>query len=78
MLAWMADTTKPQGANALHLTSSGATEMGRGRVHNDDMVLLRPDLCLFAVADGAGNSGNVASAVATASMANYFEATERG
>jgi protein phosphatase len=70
----MADKTS---AHALKVTASGATEMGRGRVHNDDMVLLRPDLELFAVADGAGASGNVASAVATASIANYYEATER-
>ncbi|MGH7328443.1 MAG: HAD-IB family phosphatase, partial [Polyangiaceae bacterium] len=61
----------------LRMISAGQTDIGRGRKHNEDMVLVRRDLELYIVADGAGghNAGNVASAVATTSMANAFETT---
>ncbi len=56
----------------------GAADIGKRRTHNEDTVLLRPDLLLYVLADGAGghNAGNVASAVATTSVANFFESTE--
>jgi protein phosphatase len=40
--------------------------------------MVRPDLLLWAVADGAGghNAGNVASALALTSISNYFESSE--
>jgi protein phosphatase len=62
----------------LVLTAYGATDIGQIRVHNEDAVLLRPDLHLYILADGAGghNAGNVASALATTSIANYFEGTQ--
>src|SRR5262245_19232796 len=62
----------------LKLVAAGATDIGRGRKHNEDTVLLRPDLHLYVLADGAGghNAGNVASALATPSIANYFETSE--
>jgi PPM family protein phosphatase len=49
------------------------------REHDEDAVLARPDLSLFAVADGAGgqNAGNLASTIALASLARHFEATQR-
>jgi len=61
------------------LSASGITDIGRHRNHNEDSVLVRGDLHLYLVADGAGghNAGNVASALATTSLANYFEATDR-
>jgi len=59
----------------LRLTASGATDIGHRREHNEDTVLVRTDLHLYIVADGAGghNAGNVASALATTSIANGFE-----
>lgn len=57
--------------------AAGATDIGRVRLHNEDSVLVRADLHLYVVADGAGgeNAGNVASALATTRIAHFFEAT---
>src|SRR5260370_40693070 len=59
---------------ALSVVAAGATDIGQ-RDHNEDQVLLRPELGLFLLADGAGghNAGNVASALATTTVANVFE-----
>jgi protein phosphatase len=64
---------------ALTIHAAGATDIGRVRKHNEDTVLLREDLQLFIVADGAGghNAGNVASALATTAIANFFENTQK-
>jgi protein phosphatase len=63
-------------AHALVPVAAGATDIGQ-RDHNEDCVLLRPELGLFLLADGAGghNAGNVASALATTAVANMFETT---
>ena len=63
----------------LVLQAGGATDVGKRRTHNEDAVLVRDDLNLFLVADGAGghNAGEVASALCARSMANYFGATIR-
>lgn len=47
------------------------------REHNEDALLLRADLGLYVLADGAGgeNAGNVASALATTGVAHHFEDT---
>jgi protein phosphatase len=65
-------------ALSLAIHGAGATEIGPVRKHNEDAVLLRGDLGLYVVADGAGghNAGNVASALATTSIANFFENTQ--
>ncbi|HEX9619733.1 MAG TPA: protein phosphatase 2C domain-containing protein [Polyangiaceae bacterium] len=70
---------KTSRASPLVIEAFGATHVGRSRKHNEDSVLVRPDLCLFAVADGAGGhqAGEVASALAVRSLANYFGATVR-
>jgi PPM family protein phosphatase len=60
--------------HALLAVGAGATDIGQ-REHNEDHILLRPELGLFVLADGAGghNAGNVASALATTTVANVFE-----
>jgi serine/threonine protein phosphatase PrpC len=60
----------------LRTTAAGDTHIG-GRDHNEDTILMRPDLDLFLVADGAGghNAGNIASALATTTVAHHFEKT---
>jgi protein phosphatase len=60
--------------HALLAVGAGATDVGQ-REHNEDHVLLRPELGLFLLADGAGghNAGNVASALATTTVAHVFE-----
>ncbi|MCU0693070.1 MAG: protein phosphatase 2C domain-containing protein [Polyangiaceae bacterium] len=60
------------------LVAAGFTHKGKRRSHNEDAILVREDLRLFVVADGAGghNAGEVASALVVKSIENYFEATE--
>jgi protein phosphatase len=62
--------------DALEAIAAGATDIGQ-RKHNEDHVLVRPELGLFLLADGAGghNAGNVASALATTTVANVFESS---
>ena len=59
---------------AIEPVGAGATDIGQ-RSHDEDHVLIRPELGLFLLADGAGghNAGNVASALATTTVANVFE-----
>ena len=72
-----APSARPQAA--LTLEAAGRADIGKRRQHNEDVVLVREDLGLFVVADGAGghNAGEVASALACRSMENYFGATIR-
>jgi PPM family protein phosphatase len=48
---------------SLQMEASAASDAGVGRTHNEDALLSRPDLGLFAIADGMGgfNAGEVAS-----------------
>jgi serine/threonine protein phosphatase PrpC len=63
---------------ALEVAAAGLTDVGRQRRHNEDHILVRPELGLYVVADGMGghNAGNVASALVTTSIDNFFLATE--
>src|SRR5262249_46213147 len=56
----------------------GKTDVGRQRDHNEDDLLVDPDCNLFAVFDGMGgnNAGEVASALGSRSLRNFFQATE--
>ena len=58
----------------------GKTDVGRQRGHNEDAFVSEPDLDLFVVCDGMGgnNAGEVASALATTSLRNFFRATTNG
>ena len=61
----------------LRIVVAGDTHIGL-RDHNEDTLLIRRELQLYAIADGAGgeNAGNVASTMATASVAHHFEETQ--
>jgi len=58
----------------------GKTDVGRQRGHNEDAFVSDPELDLFVVCDGMGgnNAGEVASALATTSLRNFFRATLNG
>lgn len=60
------------------IEAAGVSDQGRSRDHNEDALLIRDDLHLYVVADGAGghNAGEVASALVVKSIENFFEATD--
>lgn len=62
----------------LEVIAAGQTDRGCVRSANEDSLLVRPDLGLYVVADGAGghSAGNVASAIATTAVAKHFDATD--
>jgi protein phosphatase len=57
----------------------GKTDVGRQRDHNEDDLLVDTKFDLFAVFDGMGgnNAGEVASALGTRSLRNFFQATDQ-
>ncbi len=61
------------------ISAAATSHCGCVRDHNEDVVLVRDDLHLYAVADGAGghNAGEVAAALACRSISNYIGATVR-
>lgn len=64
-------TRSPRGK----LRAGATTDVGRCREHNEDAFLARPELGIFAVADGMGGheSGDVASAIVASSIEGFFE-----
>ena len=61
----------------MRLQAVGATDRGRVREHNEDVILLREDLQLFIVCDGAGghDAGDVAARLAAQTVSNHLAAT---
>lgn len=70
----MGDRRPPQ---RMRVVASGLTDVGLQREHNEDSFLVLDEHDLFIVADGMGGhrAGDVASRVATETMADFFRST---
>src|SRR5687768_10475046 len=54
--------------------AAGKTDVGRRRDHNEDQILVAPELGLYAVADGMGGhqAGDIASSITAAALEAFF------
>jgi len=67
----------PENVVELAISGAGSTDRGRRRELNEDRILVRDDLRVYAVCDGAGghNAGEVAAALAVRSIASQVAST---
>ncbi len=63
----------------MQITAAGVSDVGQQREHNEDSFAILPEFDLFIVADGMGGhrAGDVASKMATHTIASFFQATQR-
>jgi protein phosphatase len=62
----------------MHIVAAGLSDVGLQREHNEDSFCILPEYDLFVVADGMGGhkAGDVASRMATHTIATFFRATQ--
>lgn len=65
------------GEEFMNFIAAGLSDVGRERDHNEDSFCILPEYRLFVVADGMGghSAGDVASKMATHTVASFFAAT---
>ena len=63
----------------MHIVAAGVSDVGQQREHNEDSFCILPEFDLFVVADGMGGhrAGDVASKMATHTIASFFQATQK-
>ncbi|MEZ4288033.1 MAG: Stp1/IreP family PP2C-type Ser/Thr phosphatase [Polyangiales bacterium] len=62
----------------MNFVAAGLTDVGLQREHNEDSYSILPDRSLFIVADGMGGhrAGDIASQIATQTIASFFDLIE--
>ena len=63
----------------MHIVAAGVSDVGQQREHNEDSFVILPEFDLYIVADGMGGhrAGDVASKMATHTIASFFQATAK-
>ena len=63
----------------MNVVAAGLSDVGKQREHNEDSFCILPEYDLFIVADGMGGhrAGDVASKMATHTIASFFQATSK-